>query len=135
MTVEDKAREIQDKNKETLNSVGQFFGKLFQSRDITHLEHLKTNSFAAHKALNEFYDGVLELTDDLIESYQGIKGITEITIPASKVPTNIVDYLNGLYVSIKTDRVKFFNESQLLNITDEILSLINSTVYKLKFLK
>lgn len=135
MTVEDKAREIQEKNKDLINSIGQFFGKLFQARDIAHLEHLKTNSFAAHKALNEFYDGVLELTDELIEAYQGIKGITEITIPTSKATTNIIEYLNSLYLSIKTDRTKFFTESQLLNITDEILSLINSTVYKLKFLK
>ena len=39
----------------------EFFGKLFQIRNQIHLTHLKVTgvgSYASHKALNEFYDGV-----------------------------------------------------------------------------
>lgn len=42
-------------------------GQLFQSRDIMHLTHLATTSYAEHKALNKAYDGLLSLLDDLIE--------------------------------------------------------------------
>ncbi|MEN9389320.1 MAG: hypothetical protein RLY61_404, partial [Candidatus Parcubacteria bacterium] len=35
----------------------KFLGVLFQSRDIMHLTHLDTRSFAEHKALNAYYDG------------------------------------------------------------------------------
>ena len=63
--------------------VNKCIGKLFHARDVAHLFHLKTNSYAAHKASNEFYDSILDLTDSLIESYQGKNGIISLMIPAS----------------------------------------------------
>ena len=44
----------------------KFLGLLFQSRDTMHLTHLDTRSFAEHKALNAYYDGILDLTDSSI---------------------------------------------------------------------
>jgi hypothetical protein len=60
------------------------FGLLFQSRDIIHLNHLYTDSFSIHNILNEYYDGIIELIDELIESYQGLYGKIIIEIPPSK---------------------------------------------------
>ena len=34
---------------------GKFIGTLFQSRDMMHLQHLQTTSFAEHKALGAYY--------------------------------------------------------------------------------
>ena len=48
---------------------------LFHSRTQAHVFHLQTPSFAAHKSLNDYYDEIVELTDGLIESYQGKYGI------------------------------------------------------------
>ena len=42
---------------------GKFIGLLFQSRDMMHIAHLQTTSFAEHKALNGYYDGILDLAD------------------------------------------------------------------------
>jgi hypothetical protein len=52
-----------------------FISTLFQSRTQSHIYHLQTNSFAAHKALQEYYEEIVELADGLVESYQGRYGI------------------------------------------------------------
>ena len=44
---------------------GKFIGTLFHSRDTMHIAHLQTTSFAEHKALNGYYNGILDLTDTL----------------------------------------------------------------------
>ena len=62
----------------------KFLGILFQSRDTMHLTHLDTRSFAEHKALNAYYDGILDLTDSFTEKLFGRSGRIEITIPESK---------------------------------------------------
>jgi len=129
-----KAVEISKTSSTQTGSIGEFFGKLFQLRDVAHLNHLKSQSYAQHVALGDFYDGLLTLTDDLIECYQGIKGIVDISIPASKASDPTLS-LQEFYTYFQNNRSKFFTESQLLNISDEILSLINKTIYKLKNLK
>ena len=55
--------------------LGQFISTLFASRTQAHVFHLQTNSFAAHKALNEYYDGIIDLADGIAESIQGKYGI------------------------------------------------------------
>lgn len=52
----------------------QFVSMVLLGRDRAHLEHWKTKSYAEHKALAEFYDGVLELIDGFVEQYQGYYG-------------------------------------------------------------
>lgn len=116
----------------------EFFGKLFQIRDQIHLTHLKVNgtgSYAAHKALNEFYDEILDLTDTLIESYQGKYGLIDITIESSKSiePIKIIQDLASL-----TDNglaYNSFKETWIQNKLDEISTLCYQTLYKLKNLK
>ena len=44
-------------------SCADFIGTLFLARDVTHSVHLNTRSFAKHSALNEFYDGIVDLAD------------------------------------------------------------------------
>jgi hypothetical protein len=111
----------------------QFFGKLFQSRDTSHLIHLRTKSFAIHKALNKYYDEILELTDTLIESYQGNNQIVNIKIDSS-IATDPIVHLNDLKAYIEKNR-DIFKESYLQNIIDTIMQLINQTLYRLINLK
>lgn len=128
--------QFSDKLNEEAGSQPEFFGRIFQSRDIAHLNHLGTKSFAAHKALNEYYDGIVDILDTLIEAYQGKYGIITIEIPGSK--TNQIDsieFFNELGSYVKTQKDVNFKDSELLNIVDEITSLIDTTLYKLKELK
>lgn len=109
-----------------------FFSKLFEARDTSHLIHLKTTSYSSHKALNEFYDEILELIDELVESYQGIYGIQEIETTPSKV-TDPIEYLTDFYNYIETNKLQF-KESWVINEIDNISKLTAQTLYKLKFL-
>lgn len=106
----------------------KFIGMLFQSRDIMHIAHLQTTSFAEHKALNGYYDGILDLTDKFIEVYFGRFKRVEIVIPESKIMSS-VEHLKEMQQLIDGERNNY--PSELQNIMDEMLSLINKTLYLL----
>lgn len=106
----------------------KFIGMLFQSRDTMHLQHLKTNSFAEHKALNAYYDGILDLTDSFTETYFGRFGRIDIVIPESKV-LPAVEHLKLMQTTIDAERENY--PSELQNILDEMLGLVNKTLYLL----
>lgn len=113
--------------------ISEFFGKLFQSRDTAHIIHLATKSFEVHKALNDYYDEIVGLSDSLIESYQGMYGLIQIKIPSSCYQDPLVYFQNFLQ-TVKEGR-KLFKDTNLQNSTDNIIDLVSSTLYKLRFLK
>ena len=126
------------KVKLTQLSPGKFFGKLFQLRDEIHLNHLRVSgvgSYATHKALNEFYDGLLDLIDSLIESYQGKYGIIDIEIPSSSKSDSIKCLEELVKMTDEGSAYLLFSESYLRNQIDEISTLTYQTLYKLKNLK
>lgn len=107
-------------------------GQLFQSRDIIHIAHLQTLNYAEHKALNKYYDGILDLTDTLLESYFGTLGKrVNFKIPGSEY-MNPQQHLTQLMEYVKKHRGVFGAENtHLQNIIDEILALISKTLYLL----
>lgn len=107
---------------------GKFIGLLFQSRDMMHIAHLQTTSFAEHKALNGYYDGILDLIDTFCETYFGRNKRVEIVIPESKNMDSMT-HLKELQSVIDTERNNYSSEIQ--NIMDEMLALINKTLYLL----
>lgn len=118
-------------------SCENFIGMLFLARDVTHSVHLNTRSYAKHKALNEFYDGIVDLADNFAEAYQGKYGlIGPIALQSAKKTNSVVDFLEDQVKEIETTRFKIVDEActPLQNIIDEILALYYSTLYKLKFL-
>lgn len=106
----------------------KFIGMLFQSRDIMHLAHLNTTSFAEHKALNGYYDGILDLTDNFTEVYFGRFKRVDIVIPEAKLMP-AVQHLKEMQQLIDGERNNY--PSELQNIMDEMLGLINKTLYLL----
>lgn len=106
----------------------KFIGELFRSRDAMHLEHLRTTSYAEHKALNEYYDGILGLTDSFTEKYFGSKGRVAITIPAAKAE-DAMTHLKSMKALIEAERKNY--SSDLQNIMDEMLGLVHETMYLL----
>ena len=114
-----------------------FIGMLFLARDVTHSVHLNTRSFAKHKALGKFYEGVIDLADTYAEAYQGRHGlIGPISLMSAKKTSNVVDFLEDQLAEIEKNRYVFCekDETALQNIIDEIVALYLSTLYKLKFL-
>ena len=116
-----------------MNSPLKFIGRLFELRDAAHVEHLKTRSFAAHSALNSFYDGILDLADGFVEGYQGKYGIIKIDIKPSQ-PDNFLTYLEEFAKYVESSR-EVFKDEWLKNQVDEISALAYSTIYKLTYLK
>lgn len=109
---------------------------LMASQTQVHIFHLQTKSYAEHKALQRYYEGVSDLMDSLIEAYQGQFGIIENydSKPISKYESKeqVISYFEDLMSLIDTNREGL--PSHLQNIVDTIVELISSTLYKIKFL-
>lgn len=120
---------------------GLFFN-LLNSVTVIHIAHLGITgpgSYAAHKALNEFYDEIGDLADQLIEHYQGITGkLMEFpdtcSVPKLKTAEACCGYLKGLRAEVDKEQATM-PYSEINNVLDEVKSLIDSTCYKLTFLK
>ena len=114
-----------------------FIGTLFLARDVTHSVHLGTRSYAKHVALNEFYDGIIDLADKFAEAYQGKYGlIGPISLMSAKKTNNVVEFLEGQVDDLMEMRYKVVDKdcTPIQNIIDEIFGLYYTTLYKLKFL-
>lgn len=108
--------------------------KLIQSRNIAHLAHFKAKTYAQHIALDEYYKGITKIFDRLVESGQGqYKELLDIRIIACPEQDNIIKYLEELYNYIDSSQSSL--KSYQISILDEACELINTTVYKLLFLK
>ena len=103
-----------------------------------HLQVKGEGSYAAHKALGEFYDGLHGHADTLIEGYQGVaeKLLTYTNMPIRTLDTtaDAVGYLRDLYNTINKLQ-GMMPYSEIVNNLDLVKDSINSTKYKLLFLK
>ena len=107
-------------------------GQLFQSRDIIHIAHLQTTSFSEHKALDGYYTDIIDLIDDIIESYFGIIGKRlNFKIPASEYMNAKTHLIYMKDYMMKHRGVFGMENTHLQNSIDEVLSLITSTLYQL----
>lgn len=109
----------------------------FLARDVTHSVHLNTRSYAKHKALQKFYENIIDLADTFAEAYQGRHGlIGAISLQSSKKTTNVTEFLQDQLEEIEANRYKVCDkdDSPLQNLIDGIIELYLSTLYKLKFL-
>ena len=117
---------------------GKYVALLFLGRDIAHRVHLKTRSYAEHKALNEFYDEIVGHADDFAEAYQGrFNEILDIPLLTNDKKGTIADVLENQMQWIEDNRESICprKETALHNIIDEAVGLYLSTIYKLRFLK
>ncbi len=120
-----------------MHKCADFIGLFFLARDVTHSVHLNTRSYAKHKALQEFYEGIIDLADGLAEAYQGRHGLLgPITLHSAKTTSNVVDFLQGQLDEIEATRYDVIpkTDTPLQNLVDGIVELYLSTLYKLRFL-
>lgn len=114
--------------------VAKIIGHMFMSRTYSHMCHLKTSSFAKHKALNEFYDEIVDLADTLAEAVQG--KYDKLDIPFIELKGDVEDPIDGLEVQVMMleNLSKKCELEWVKNIFQEIQALYYSTLYKLKHL-
>jgi len=120
---------------------GVLISEFLESVTSVHKAHLKVTgpgSFAAHKAMGEFYDEIGDLADGIAESYQGLTEtlleIPQIQIKSCSTAQDCVDYLNSLYDKV-CNAQDACSYSEINNELDNVKTLINSTKYKLIFLQ
>ena len=123
------------------NMVGTCAMELMNARNSFHKLHLKVTgegSYAAHKALNDLYDALPDHVDTLIEGYQGAaeKIITIKDVPVRTLDTvaDAVAYLRDIYGMVNKLQ-GMLPYSEIVNNLDLVKDSINSTKYKLLFLK
>ena len=124
--------------KEIKSNCEEMVSKLLHSRTQSHVFHLQTKSYAEHKALQDYYEDVVDLIDEITESYQGKYGIIEgyksYDIVKYQNNSQIIKYFQDLENDVEKLR-ETIKESYLQSEIDNVTKLINSTIYKLKYLK
>ena len=115
----------------------EFVGMLFLARDVVHSVHLNTRSYSKHKALQKFYENIIDLADSFAEAYQGRHGlIGSIGLQSAKKTNNVTEFLETQLAEIEKCRYEICDkdDSPLQNLIDGIIELYLSTLYKLRFL-
>lgn len=138
--VDDVENQDEMDDSESLDSNDEFCDlvcNILHSRTQAHVFHLQTKSFAEHKALNDYYDGIVPLFDGIVESYQGKYGIIKtyktIKIEQYKNKQKTIKFFENLLETIENTRDSV-DDSFIQNQIDTVQELTNSTIYKLKFL-
>ena len=116
-------------------NMAMFAATMLHSATNTHFFHWSTDSYSKHKALGNYYDEIVELVDDLVEAYMGCYEQLKTFPSVYHQPKEPVKYLESLKNFVDDARKDLPQETQLQNIIDEIAQLIDSTLYKLRFLK
>lgn len=113
--------------------IEELVSRVFAARNVAHLAHWKTKSYAQHVALGDFYDSIIDQLDALVEAYQGQFGLIGNVPLKAPAKAEIISYLeselawmNESYEEITKDN------SSLENLLQNIVATYQSTLYKLK---
>lgn len=134
---DDDSEDVED-DSESNDDFCEMVCNILHSRNQAHVFHLQTKSYAEHIALNGYYDAVVALFDGIVESYQGkygiIKNFKTFKVEQYRNNKKTISYFERLLDIIEENRDSI-DDSYIQNQIDTVQELINSTIYKLKFLK
>ena len=120
------------------NPFVEMISKLRFSVEQTQVYHWQSQSLSEHKALNKYYDGIPAIVDGIVESYQGKYGIQKgyrlFEVRDYSTPEEVINFLKKLDEDVEMLR-QSIKESYIQNQIDNVLQLIETTVYKLENLK
>ena len=112
---------------------GNLFGALMGSVAKAWEFHLLTGSYAEHDALDTYYHDIIGHTDDLIEHYIASHGKEGLVFGNVQLDTtSAVSYFESLKSIVHQYRDGLFaDDSIAVSDIDDILGLIEGTLYKL----
>jgi hypothetical protein len=115
----------------------EFISLILESATQAHIFHLQSDSYAQHIALCAYYNGIPGIIDALAELLQGRYGILRgYTAPTQYLEdNNVVEYFKNLLETVDAQRANLPQDSNIQNSVDNVVDLIQSTLYKLTFLK
>ena len=112
--------------------IEELFGTLQQSMVETWRSHLKTSKYSEHIALDEYYNAIVDLVDALIENWMGTHDKVEDYVNLlTDEEYESIQYLEALREIVIEGR-DLMDSSELESNVDDILGLIDRTLYKLK---
>lgn len=109
--------------------------KVFATRNAIHTGHWKTKSYAEHVALGDFYDGLIDKIDSIVEMYQGAFDLIGNIDSEPVVGKDLIRHI--------TEEAKWINDNRetisgdicaIENALDDLAGLYFHTLYKLRFL-
>lgn len=120
------------------SKIDLFLDMMFHSADQTHLWHLQTDSYALHKALDDYYTGIRAGLDDVAEKAMGM---LQKRLSATGKP-NLVDFKDTAQVMKHLEMVckyltdlnseitkKYPQATHIVNAIDVIRELVAQTKY------
>jgi hypothetical protein len=121
---------------ESIAAMGQsgIVSKLIQLQIQFKIFHWQTFSFAQHHAFGELYAALSESIDEFVETYQGAYGRFDFSgAGMGFVNLNSADFIAFINENIMVLQSweRYFSNTDLLNIRDEILGSLNQLKYLL----
>lgn len=98
---------------------------LLDTADVAHKQHLASTSYSEHMALGEFYAGLRDDSDTLIEALIGMGNAP--TAPEE----DISGYLKERYQDLLGMRALCDGDAAVENLFDSMLARFLSVIYKL----
>ena len=116
--------------------IEQLISRVFYARNLAHYEHWRTKSYAQHKALGKFYDGVIEALDALVEAYQGLNGLIGSIPSPTDTKGDSLKILKADAEWIEANHEEICGGNRAVaNLIDNVTGIYLSTIYKLENLK
>ena len=115
-------------------TIEELFGTLQMSVVSGWRKHLRSAKYGKHIALQEFYEEMPDKVDALIEAWMGAHGkkVGNYTNILTSSNMNTLTYLKELKRVCKQGYDLLDDNEELESLLDDIVNLINSTLYKVK---
>lgn len=119
------------------DTTGKILQYFFYYQNVIKIFHWQTRKYSQHIASDNLYTGIQTLIDQWVEVYQGKYGIMSFEQKEVEIPLKNMD-IESFISSLK--KFKLFlnnyllenieeNDTDLVNIRDEMLALTNKTLY------
>lgn len=113
--------------------IEDLISRVFWTRNLAHIAHWATGSYAQHQALGSFYDDIIGNLDGIVEAYQG--AFTKVKPYTGKlsVPPDLISHLETEVAWIQMHREEIARENSAIeNLIDGLCDTYLTTLYKLK---
>ena len=116
--------------------IEELIARVFYARNVAHFEHWQAHGvggYARHKALGEFYDGVIDALDTLVEAYQGaFELIGTVKAPKTKAEEILMILIEDAEWIEKNHEKVCKGNRAVANLVDGVTGVYLTTIYKLR---
>lgn len=116
-------------------NINKLISSLVRLQLIVKVVHWTTNNYNTHKITDELYNELIDFTDRMVETYQGIVGnlpISEFNLKFYPISEEeLIRYLYDVIDSIMT-KVYIYLPENMKAIMDEMLEKIRVKIYLLR---